>query len=293
MADEGLMNLEDPAPGPPAAVPAPVAVVPEAPAVAPPEPEELDPESVDLADQGRVRALLGELSRTRGIVRELKPKAERATQLEQQVAQMLPTVQFVQQNPQLFQRQAAPAQVTPQAQAPDPEVVEWAQTFSLYKADGTLDLDTAAKSLSIADRRAERKAQTAVQPMRASAAQQASHANFQHVMANLKDADGNPPSQQHLQAVWNAVGVEATADLNVASMLGLMAIGADRTLKKSPIQPPVNPPVFTEPSGGTPRAKVTLSPLEENLAKERGKSAAQWGELTKGHQQNRPSVLEE
>ncbi len=174
----------------------------------------------------------------------------------------------------------------------DEDAVEWARSLSLYKADGTPDVEAAGKLLAIAEKRADKKAQAAVQPILQQSANAKSQANFRAALS-MKDRDGNTPNEQHLRALWQSMPVEYTQDEKVAGILALTAFGAAQAMGKPTIQPPAQPPVFTEGSGGHPRTRPVMSEFELRVAKERGITPDKWTEHTKGHQPGRPMVIED
>lgn len=274
-----VVSLEDDAPQQPAPVaavpePAPVAVAPPAPVV-PDEPGAVEVDGQHMVPVGAV------------IAEREKRQAERnrADALEQQLRQTLELAQRLQQP---APQPAAPVGAPP----PDPDVVAYAQTLSLYKADGTPDLEGASRLLSIAESRAERRAQAAVQPLIAQTEQERSAMNFRAAL-NITNGAGQRPSENALRAIWQQMPVQYTADPNIASILALTAFGADGMTARPPVAPPAQQPVYTEASGGNPKTRPNLSALEETIAAQRGVDVTKWKELTKGHTQGRPSVLED
>ena len=297
MADEPLVSLEDDsastaavAPGAlPAAVPAAIVATSE-PSPAP----DADPPSVDVGGEPYVP--LSAVRAERSKRQHFAARAAEADRLEAENAAMRPYAEFLRANPQLLQPpSSAPAPAATPASAPtiDPEVAAVAQSLSLYKTDGTLDVEAAGKILEVADARADRRARATVAPLLQQQTLSQSELNFRTVLANLKDADGRPPSEQNLRAVWNAVGPQTAADPQVAALLGLMAIGADRSLAPRVVAPPASVPAVSEPSGGTPQSRATLSDLESRVAAQRQVAPTKWADLTQGHRAGRPSVLEE
>ena len=299
MPDDPLINLEDPAPPVPP-VPAPPAVAPPPPApvvAAPPVVPEPEPEEGVVELGGERLVPLAALQAERQQRKQLGERAALADRLEAQLNENRPYVEFLRNNPQLLQRQApAPAAPQPPGPAPsDPRAMRIAQRLSLYTPDGKPDLESAQDVLAVAREIAVETSRQAVAPMVHQSMGAQSEANFRTVLTGLKDADGRPPTEQSLRAVWNAVGPQATSDLQVAGMLGLLAIGADRSLGgvKSPVAPPAQQPAFSESSGGQPRPRAVMTGLETQIATDRNIAPTKWQELTKGHQTGRPSVLEE
>lgn len=290
MADEGLINIEDDSPAPPA----PPAAAPPAVETPPTQPEDAHPAEVEAVEVGGQKYVpVAAVVQERKQRQALQERAARADTLEQEIAAARPYVEFLRANPQLMQSKApepppAPA-ASPQA---DDDVLEYARALSLYKPDGTPDLDQAGKLLSIAEKRAEKKAQAAVQPILQQSAKQQSEANFQRALA-LKDGAGRTPNEQHLRALWNTMAPEYTADPQVAAMLTMTAFGAGQLMAKPAVAPPAAPPVFTESVGAVPKARAPMTEFESRVARERGIKPADWQEHTKNHQPGRPTVIEE
>jgi hypothetical protein len=293
MSDENLINVEDETPEP-----APVAeAVPEAPVVeaaAPEVEEEIDLATVDPKDEGRVRGLIAALAREREKTRSLKPLAERAGQIEEWYRQHQPYVDVLKANPDLFTGKQKP-QAPPQEEQVDPDVVEYAQTLQIYKADGSgqLDLKAAAKLLSIAENRAEKRAKAAVEPMQQQSYQQRSQANFQSAL-QIADSDGNKPNPRTLQAIWRNMPVEYTADPQVAGMLAAQALGLDSIQgRQKRVQPPGKPALDTESGGGEIRRQASLTDFEKRVAASRGIKPETYAKLTEGFKAGRTNVIEE
>lgn len=283
--------------------PAPVEPPPPASVAAPPaepvpagDPEDIDPNDADLLkDEKRVRGLIAELSRKRTEVRDLKPQAERAAQLEAEVAQNRPYVEFLKANPALLQPKPAPVE-TPPDPAADPDAVAAAQLYDFYTPEGKPDAVKGARHLQMVRQEAQRITQQAVQPWQQASAQEKSNQNF-HAVLQMKDPEGHSPSPEAVTAVWKQVlsepnGLAITSDQRSAAFLAMAALGIDRMTKKPGVKPPP-PALETEPSGGTPRTRPSLSGLEERVAADRGRTPAQWAKLTEGHQAGRASVLED
>ncbi len=288
---ENLINVEDDTPEP-----APVAeAVPEAPAeaAAPEVEEEIDLATVDPKDEGRVRGLIAALAREREKTRSLKPLAERAQQVEEWYRQNQPYVDVLKANPDLWKRpQQAPP---PQEEQVDPDVVEYAQTLQIYKADGSgqLDLKAAAKLLSIAENRAEKRAKAAVEPMQQQSYQTRSQANFQSAL-QIADSDGNKPNPRTLQAIWRNMPVEYTADPQVAGMLAAQALGLDSIQgRQKRVPPPGKPALETESGGGEIRKGAPITDFERRVAANRGIKPEAFAKLTEGFKSGRTNVIEE
>lgn len=289
MADDapgGTQQLEDveaqpaspPSPAPPAAIP------PEVPAD---KPAEVDSVEVGGEKYVPVSALQAERQRRQ----ELSQKASRVDELEAFVREAQPYVNFLKANPQVMQpRQEQP--VKPAESVEDPDALEAAKLMDFYRADGQPDTARGAQWLKLQDRRAQRVAQTTIQPMREQSAQERSTQNFALAL-QMQDADGRKPSPEALRTVWQAMPAEYTADPQVASLLAVTALGLDQVQRKSPPKAPDRDPVITESSGGGPRNQASMTELETRVAQQKGVTATRWQEATKGFQKNRPSPLED
>lgn len=302
MADElppGSMNLEDDEPSADATVPvtdmgvvspAPAVPVQAAPAPSSEEPAPTDQDVQEAGGDQRVAGLIAALRIERQKARTATERASRVDALEQELAQNRPYVEFVKANPNLLQpRQPEPPPVPPAA---DPDAVEVAQLMDFYKSDGSLDVEKGAKHLALMDRRAGRQSQEAVKPYREQSLQERSDANFQRAL-NVRDAEGNLPSQEAVRSVWNLMPVEDRAKPETAMVMAMLAHGADKLRMKVPIAAPQSAPVVTESAGGQSRPLVSLSALEERILSQRGTSAQAWAEHTKTFQPGRPTVLED
>lgn len=271
-------SLEDDPGTPPAAPPTPAAPEPVsepvvAAPVAPVEPEGVE---VDGQHYAPVAAVIAERQKAQ------TARGERDS-AQQQLAQAMQIIQNL-------QKPAAPP--PPPAPTTDPEALLYAQKLSLYKADGSPDVETASEILNIQTTRAQRAAQQTMQPMLDQSAQQRAAANFQRV-SQMKDAAGRQINTDHLRSLFSMMKPEDVADERVAATLGLIVAGAQAVSGPQVIAPQAQPPVYTEASGGHPRSRPTMSALEETIAAQRGVAPDRWKDLTKGHIQGRPSTLED
>ena len=294
MSDEEVIgtNLEDD--GPAIEAPAPVAEQPaqDAAPEAPADDRAAEVEAVEVGGQKYVPA--GVLKAMRDETRALKERAAQADQLEAQWREAQPYVEFLRNNRELLiqrqQPEPTPAPAAPQA---DPDALEAARLMDFYKPDGTPDTEKGARWLALQDKRGERIADARVRPLLQQTAQDQASINFQRAL-QIKDANGETPSLESLQAVWQAMPADLVADQRVAGVLAATALGLDRmrTPRKATVPIP-SPALVTENSGGNPRTRPVLSPLEERIASERGISATKWAENTRGYQPGRPAVLED
>lgn len=297
MSDETLVNLEDDgAEAAAAAITTDVASAePATPAVEPPADEgPAEVEAVEVAGKKYVPvgALVGERKERQALQKEV----DRVKQLEAEIGELLPYAKLLKANPQLLQQrpQEPPAAAKEPDPTEDPDAIEAARLMDFYTAEGKPDPARGAAWLKLQARQAQKISQQTVAPILEHSYQQRSNANFQAALS-FKTPDGRSPSRESLQQIWGTQDVKATADPNVVAILALTAIGADAMFGrgKAPIPPPASAPLVTEASGGVPRTRVPMTHLEEQVASQRGISASKWGELTKGHNSGRPSVLED
>ena len=299
MSDENLMNLEDDGPALPPPEPVPASPEPAVPVAAAPEADaELDLNAVDLKDEGRIRGLIGELSRLRSERKDLKGAKEQLSQLQQQVAEMKPYADFVRNNPQLLQPRQPEPQTPPPPDA-DPDAIEAARLMDFYRADGTPDVERGAKWLALQDKRANRVAQTTIQPLQQQSLQERANANYV-MLRNFKLANGAALKPEIVDGLWQAAarepnGLQTLANPESVRALALLAMGAQAYATPQQPAAPAAPPVVTEASGGRPSlAPVRLSALEERVLSQHGHlNATKYADLTKDFKPGRANVLED
>lgn len=292
MSDDDVIgtNLEDD--GPALDPPAPVAEPPVQEADAPEAPHEDKPaevEAVEVAGQRYVP--LAVLKTMRDENRTLKEAAARADQLEARLREIEPYAQFVQNNRDLLIQRQAP-DPAPAAPAVDPDALEAARLLDFYKPDGTPDTDKGARWLALQEKRSERIAEARIRPLVQQNQQDQAALNFQRAL-QMKDPHGNSPSRETLQSLWQNMTPELVADERVAFFLANTALGMDQMRSRKATVPVPAPALVTETSGGNPRTRPLLSPLEERIAAERGISQTKWAEHTRGYQAGKPTVLED
>lgn len=291
MADDlpaGSQNLEDEAP--------PVAQADIEPSTPPAELPQEPPEAGAVDVAGEVMVPLGALKEERAKRQALETKASRVDQLEQYVSANEPMLNLIKQYPDLLRRPADPVPVH-QPPAEDPDALEAAKLLDFYTPDGKPDVAKGAAHLALVNRQAQRIADHAVAPMHQQSLQERANQNFQLAMG-IKDAGGNPINPQALRAVWQQVlnspnGVAILADREAAAFVASAAHGAVSLTSLPTIAPPGRPPVVTEGSGGGTQRRASISELETKVAGERGRTAGQWSDLTKGHLAGRPNLVEE
>lgn len=290
MSDEPLVNLEDEAPA--AETPAQPVEATAPPAEAPaPEPEdELD--TIEL--QGQRVVPVNVLRAMREEQKALKAQAAKAADLEAQVRELAPYAEFIKHNQQLLRQPQAPPEA-PKAPDADPDALEAAALMDFYTPDGSLDAAKGAKWLALQDKRASKLADQRVQPILQRTAQEQAQINFQKA-AQIKDANGESPSMESLRAVWDGLSDQPhlLADPRVAGVMSALALGIDRLQKPRAKTVPTPPPaIVSEPSGGLPQNRPSLSNFERQVAKERGISETKWAENLKHFTPGRASALED
>lgn len=304
MSDEGLTNLEDDAPAPVAAAepPAEPAQAPAESAQTPEHPAEADkPAEVDAVEVAGQRYVpLAALKAERQQRQELAKVAERLPQLEAFVNENRAYIEFLKANPDFLRR--PPAQEAPKAtEAPkdDPAALELARTLDLYDANGNPDVARAAKIKAVVAQTAEERAKQLVQPFEQQQTQAKAVNNYRYVVTAAQQAG---VSKEIVDFLWTESmkqpdGMKVWADEGNARSMALLAIGANTAYqqqqpKKPAVEAPA-PPVFTEPSGGNPRTRPSLSGLEARVAKERGVSETQWAKTLEGFKPGTTNVLED
>jgi len=293
----GGLSLEDDGPDP---TPAPAAPVAETAAPADPQAPEAPAEpEVDAVEMGGQRYVpVAALQAERRERQALREQANRAVALEQQWREAQPYVEFLRNNPGLLQaRQPDPVAATPSGpKEPDAAVVQLARSLDLYDAQGQPDLARAEQIRGLVRSEAQAIARETVEPMQQRSLREQADANFHRVKQTVKTPEGLQPSDDALRAVWEMVGYQDVSDPRVATVMGVLAHGFDavRGTNKRPASVPVPPPALvTEASGGNPRTRPVLSPMEERIARDKGISATAWAEHTRGYVPGRPTTLED
>lgn len=279
----GTVSLEDDDPAP---VAQPEVVAPAQPETRTTEEAAVDAEIERLDPNGLLAALKAE----RAEKKALKEKASRVDQLEQYAQQAKPYVDFVNANRHLIQQPQQQAQ--PQPTQADPELVELAETLSLYTADGQPDVKKAERIAKFTEARAQKQAQQFVQPVARTMAEQRSAQNY-HTVLSYIGPNGEKVDQAVLRNLWSQVPADQTANPEVAAYLQMMAIGVSRMAGKPQVVPPPNPPLVTEASGGNPRSAPALTDLQRRVAQQRGMNETKFADLGKGFHPGRTSSLED
>lgn len=302
MSDQTLGFVVDPdvppapaAPVEPPSAQAPIKATQEPPPQAPPE-EEDHPDAVEV-QPGVKMVPLSALHGVREELKALKPVAQKAQQLEQQVAQFAPYVQFLQAHPELL-TPTQPQPATPQAPAPqdDPALVELARTLDLYTADAKPDTVRAAKIRDLTRAEAQTVAQQTVQPIQEGAWEQGAAHNLTW-MINQKDAFGRPLEESYvIESVRSIYGslprgeaLRVLADKRVAELITDIAVSRQSRGKAytAPPQAPTAPALHVESAGGATPVNVS-----EDHTKRLGVSHDKYVAAANRYQPGKSNVLE-
>lgn len=293
MSEEPLGSVVDPDVAPAAPVlPAGQAVQDQPPPQAPAE--EDHPEAVEV-QPGVKMVPLSALHGVREELKALKPMAQRASELEQQVQQFAPYVQFLQAHPELLTPQPA---AQPQAPAPqdDPVLVELARTLDLYTADAKPDTARAAKIRDLTRGEATAAAQQALQPVQERSWEQSAAQNLTW-MVGQKDAFGRPLEERYVvESVRSIYGslprgeaLRVLADSRVAELITDIAVSRQSRAKPyaAPPQAPDGPALHVESAGGATPVHVS-----EDHTKRLGMSHDNYVASAKRYQSGKSNVLE-
>jgi len=302
--------LEQPDASAPVAVQEPPAEPPQPPVQA----EDDIPEAVEVSP-GEKMVPLGAVVSLRQQLKQLKPLAEKATQLEQTVNEMRPYVDFLRTNQHLLQPQQPPA--APPAPAEDPELVELARTLELYDPKtGQPDTARAAKVKAITATTAQAQAQQLIErhvaPLQATTNEQRAAANLQTVMTTYKDASGRPLDAQFVaeavsaitagfatdaqgrpvpQHIVRARAVELLAQPAVMDTIASMAMGRQAMSVKPPVAAPATPPLHVEAPGGG--QGYVMGDSERRLAGMANIPEKQWAATASSYKPGRANSLED
>jgi hypothetical protein len=283
---------DDVAPPAPEEETPPVEEVPTAVVASTEDPQE--PDAVELKP-GEPYVPVSALKALREQIKALKPQAERAGQLEQQLNQDKPYADFLRNNPHLLK---APAPAAPAVPAEDTVAAQYAQKFDLYTADGKPDVVRARAIMDDNRQMAREEAQTLIQPMQERTDMQAASANLQRVQT-AKDANGQALEQQYIDAAIAPIiqqmsrpqALKVLADPQVAELIKFTALGYQAASKKSgaPVTPQ-NVPLHVEAAGGG--SQYAITDAERKLAKQVGRTEKDWTDGAKRYKPNSYNVLE-
>lgn len=274
-------------PVPPAAPAAPASA---AEPVAPADPDEAQAIEV----QGGKMVPLPALKAVREENKTLKEKAGRVDALEAELAKARPYQQFVEANPQIVAQAIAPPPAAPVDPKADPELVELARSLDYFNADGSPNLDRAAKHQQIIQRQAQQIAERMVAPVAQGHAQSMSNNNWQQVVQE-KLPNGQPIDPAILGEFWRHLPVSETAKPQVAALVRDLAITAQ--MRKSPLPPapapPAQAPIHTESIGRLPQPAARMTDVERGVAAQRGMTEDKYRTMTKDFTPGRMNPLED
>jgi hypothetical protein len=231
-------------------------------------------------------------------VQSLKPLAQKAQQLEQELNEARPYAEFLRANPQLLQR----SEPTPQPQVQpqdDPELIELAKTLELYNPQtGQPDTARAAKIRDFNQKTAQQIAQQAIAPVQERTYEQQAAQNLHNIANTYRDADGRTIETEYLTKAVQTItaslpkneALRVLADPTVAQVVGLVAQGLQAQGRKTPPKAPDAPPLHIESAGGA--TDVPLSDGSRRLARMVGRSEKEWTESAKRYVPGRSNSLE-
>lgn len=183
-------------------------------------------------------------------------------------------------------RQTAVTRATEPAPADDysqDELIAVAQLNRYYTEDGqSLDLDRAKQALELMDRRAERHARRAVEPVvRHTAADMA--ARNRQAAVSRQFVDGAPVADpRYIQQAFDALPPELAADPGVAELVQVLAAGMETLDSRRTGKTARREPNYTEGPSGRFDGDGTGKPLSAfalRAAQSRGYTPEQWQKL--------------
>lgn len=242
----------------------------------------------------RAREASAKFRAAREEAKAARGEVERLSTVRQQLNEALPYIEALKARPDLLARLSQPAQAEePKPEAKDdPDLTELARGVGLYDAQAQPDLEAAKRVRAFIRKEAQAIANEAVKPLEEMSAHERSAVNYQRAL-NIKDpTTGRTPSAETLGFMWKNMPASYSSDPRVAAIMAYAALGYDVSHATVQPKPPDKPPLETEGSGSRTVARG-LSEFESKVASDRGKTEAQWKELTKGHQPGRPFVLED
>lgn len=248
-----------------------------------------EPEAVELKP-GERYVPVSAVKALREQIKELKPKAKKADELDAYLAEKKPYVGFVEANWQALtnpQPQAAPqAQAPAQPAVNDKQAEDYARKFDLYTADGKLDLARAQAIIEDNRRMAREEIQQAIEPMQTQTYTQQAEANYSALL-QAKDHAGRPLEKAVVDHVIGMItsqlprakAAQVLADKNVTDLLLRVARDTQMQQKGPGVKAPDTPPLVTERAGGG--TAIVLSENERRIARSSGMTEAQYAEKAK------------
>jgi hypothetical protein len=279
-----MADLEAPEPveAPPPA--APVAEVPPPVEAAPADP---DPEgTVEVAGEklAPVGAVIAERRERQRVERELN-------EVRGQVEKWTPFMAFLQNNPNLMQREA-PAPAAPVQPADDPKAVALAKMLDLYTPDGKPDAARAQQFREAVREDSREEAQALVRPVQENTVRAQAATMLERAMVTTTP-DGRKADPAVLKAIWTQADPRVLATEQGAAAALMLALGASAATAAPVPVPPANAPVVTEPIGGRIGGRTPMTDLDTKIANIRGLDPKTYADRVTGFRPGEPSVLED
>lgn len=297
----GAVNLED----------EPAAITPPPTEPAAPDPQtpqdEPDPEGTVEIPSGKVVPLAA-LQETRGKVKELntalsakdqeiaqlREKAAKVDQIQQEWQAVQPLIQQIKTQPPAAPKPAEtdPHMVVgknPVTGAPI-TLLDYTKTLDLYDPSGRPDIERGLALLGVQQYQADRRAQAHVAPIQqhtAATQAQQMRASF----AQIKDANGKTVNPAVLDQMFAIVPPEMAARQDVATVLYYAAKGLEAHGTKGAAPPP--PPVLpTESVGDGIPAKTELTTADRRMMEAAGIGEKEFTKIASGFKPGQRNVLE-
>src|SRR6185369_9155306 len=193
MSDDGIVNVEEDGPEVPAVEPVAETPVDAAPAEDAPADEPAEVEAVEVAGRKYVPVA--------AVISERKQRQA----AQEEINRLKPYADFIEKNPDLVRRPAAPPPPTSFGPAPvDPQTEALAKTLDLYTPEGKPDVGRAQMIRTMMAQTATQIAQQQMAPVHQDRNQTASARNYQLALG-YKDADGRSPSPEALTEIWRSM----------------------------------------------------------------------------------------
>lgn len=241
---------------------------------------------------------LSALRAVRGQLKELRPQAQRVADLEREIAESRPYVEFLRNNPQVLHPAPAPAP-SPLPSAEDTHADTYARRFDLYTAEGKPDLVRAKAILDDTRSLARQEAEKVLQPVQERTDMAQAAANLQW-LTGLTDATGQKVNPQIVDEVIRSVtgGMPKAQALRVLADAKVMGVIADTVFgrqsrtqaKPAAVAAPGSIPLVSEPSGG---GTVTMTDSERRHAKAIGRSEKDWQAASARFKPGQSNALED
>jgi hypothetical protein len=292
MADEGLspgsVSLEpgeaqEPlAPPVVAAAEAPPAAVDEDDAEVPPG-QTMIPLAVLQATREKLKGLKATTAEKDTIIAALQAKADRGEAIEGNLRQIAPILQALRERPELMRQIERPAAEDPGPLSPA-EAEDYARTLELYDAQGQPDVKRAQRAAKMQQRMANEATQRATQPLIQRNAQTEAASVRLAALTRNPDVDAKT-----FDEIWQHLPPE----LVVQNPQGISELAIRVARGSSPRQAAPPPVVHTETPGGRSVTSSSLNDLDRRMARETGKTQAEFAKTKARYNPNGPNVLED